>query len=110
MAVPRWLSLLMHIFWRDTTSYLWTLVLFSYTIYNCFNSFPHSFGHWSYFTLIIFYIAHLILCVQEAEEIDILSVLLGQSSLSVIVCKSTSIVVNGAINTLLSLLQVLLVR
>ena len=59
----------------------------------------------SYFTL-----EHLIFCVQQAGEIDNLSVTLGQSGLFVIVCSSTSIVVNGAIDTLLSLLQVLLVR
>ena len=56
-----------------------------------------------YFTL-----AHLILCVQQAGEIDNLSVSLGQSSLFVIVCRSTSIIVNGTVDTLLSLLQVLL--
>ena len=39
----------------------------------------------SYFTS-----AHLILCVQQAGEIDNLSVSLGQSSLFVIVCRSTS--------------------
>ena len=51
---------------------------------------------------------HLILCVQQAGEIDNLSVSLGQSSLIVIVCRSTPIVVNGAVDTLPSLLQVLL--
>ena len=60
-------------------------------------------SHSSYFTL-----AYLILCVQQAGEFDNLSVSLGQSSLFVIVCRFTSIVVNGAVDTLLSLLQVLL--
>ena len=50
-----WLPI-MCIFWRDTTSYLWTPVLFSYTVYNCFASFPFSFARWSYFTFIICYI------------------------------------------------------
>ena len=41
----------------------------------------------SYFTS-----THLILCVWQAGEIDNLSVLLGQSSLLVIMCRSTSII------------------
>ena len=57
----------------------------------------------SHFTL-----AHLILRVQQAGEIDNLSISLGQSSLFVIVCRSTSFIVNGAVDTLLSLPQVLL--
>ena len=51
---------------------------------------------------------HLIHCVCQAGKIDNLYVLLGQSSLLVIVCRSTSIVINGTVDTLLSLLQVLL--
>ena len=57
----------------------------------------------SYFTL-----AHLILCVRQAGEIDNLSLFVGAKYLFVIVCRSTSIVVNGAIDTSLSLRQVLL--
>ena len=57
----------------------------------------------SYFTL-----AHLILCVRQAGEIDNLSVFVGAKYLFVIVCRSTSIIVNGTVDTSLSLLQVLL--
>ena len=63
----------------------------------------------SYFTL-----AHLILFVLQAGEIDNLSVSLGQSSLFVIMCRSTSApqqhLFSGAVDTLLRLLHVLLVR
>ena len=98
----------MYIFWRDTARELWNRSYFPTlftTVLLAFRSHLLS-GHISfssYFTL-----AHLILCVQQAGEIDNLSVSLGQSSLFVIVCRSTSIVINGAVDTLLSLLQVLL--
>ena len=51
---------------------------------------------------------HLMLCVQQAGEIDKLSVFVGAKYLSLIVCRSTSIVVNSTVDTLLSLLQFLL--
>ena len=57
----------------------------------------------SYFTS-----TYLILCVQQAGEIDNLSVSLWQNSLFVIMCRPTLIIVNGAVDTLLSILQVLL--
>ena len=63
-------------------------------------------GHislFSYFTL-----AHLILFVRQAGEIDNLSIFVGAKYLFVIVCGSTSIIVNGAVDTSLSFLQVLL--
>ena len=68
-----------YIFWRDTASDLWTPVIFSYIVYNRFNSFSSSFARWSYFILIIFTSTYLILCVQQAGEIAKLSVSLGQS-------------------------------
>ena len=96
---------IIYIFWRDTASELWIPVLFSYIVYNCFTSYPYSFARWSYFTLIIFYTCTInSLCSAS----DNLSVSLGQTSLFVIVCRSTSIIVNGSVDTLLSLLQVLL--
>ena len=99
---------IMYIFWRETSSELWIPVLFYYIAYNRFNSFSSSFiaGHISlssYFTL-----AHLILCVRQAGEMDKLFVFVGAKYLFVIVCRSTSIIVNGAVDTSISLLQVLL--
>ena len=47
---------IMYIFCRDTSSELWTPVLFSYIAYNRFHSFSSSFARWSYFIIIIFYI------------------------------------------------------
>ena len=90
---------IMYIFWRDTSSELWTPVLFFYIAYNRFNSFSSSFaaGHislFSYFTL-----AHLILCVRQAREIDNLSVFAGAKYLFMIVCRSTSIIINGVVDT-----------
>ena len=83
------------------------MVLFSYTTSYLFRIITHLLASHillsSYFTL-----ARLILCVQQVGEIHNLSVSLGQSSLFVIVCRFTPIVVNGAIDTLLSLVQVLL--
>ena len=81
---------IMHIFWRDTTSDMWTPVLFSYTVSTVLIAFYHCLlaGHIllsSYFTS-----ARLILCVQQAGEIDNLSVSLGQINFFVIVCRSMS--------------------
>ena len=99
---------IMHIFWSDTTSYLWTPVIFATLFTTVLIAFRTHLlaGHILFSSC--FTLAHLILCVQQAREIDNISISLEQSSLSVIVCRSTSIVVNGAVDTLLSLLQVLL--
>ena len=73
--------------WRDTTSELWTPVhsfTSEYTIY-C--------KHCSLYFLqanIIFHTIRLILCFQQASEIDTLSVSLGQSILVLLCADSTS--------------------
>ena len=64
----------MYIFWRDTASDLWTPVLFSYIVSTVLIDFHHHLlvgliSLSSYFTF-----THLILCVQQAGEIDNLSV------------------------------------
>ena len=76
-----------HLSWRDTTSELWTPV-HSFTseiqptaIIILFNSLQAN---------IIFHTALLILCFQQAGEIDNLTVSLGQSSLIVLCAGSTS--------------------
>ena len=95
-----------YLLWRDTTSELWTPV-HSFTLIkqpqtvNC-----------SIFILcnliLIFHTIRLILCFQQASEIDNLTVSLGQSSLIVLCADSTSTVqtpcdsyFSGAVDNLL---------
>ena len=85
-----------YLLWRDTTCELWTpvhslILIKPPTAIIC--SLLLS-------TLItVFHTIRLILCFQQAEEIDNLSVSLGQNSLFVIVRRSTSVIVNGAADT-----------
>ena len=75
--------------WRDTTSELWIPVLFSLLIYNqttlCLLS---AILFFILLQTLSFHTIHLILCFQQAGEIDILTVSLGQSIL-VVVCRSS---------------------
>ena len=83
-----------YLLWRDTTSELWTPVhsfTSEYTIY-C----NHCSLHFLQVT-IIFHTIRLILCFQQASEIDNLTVTLGQSILVVLCAGSKSI---GAVDTL----------
>ena len=87
-----------YLLWRDTTSELWTPV-HSFTLIkqpqtaNCF-----------FFILcnliLIFHTIRLILCFQQASEIDNLTVSLGQSSLIVLCADSTSTVQTPINNTI----------
>ena len=76
-----------YLLWRDTTSELWTPVhSFTLIIQPTANTVPF---HSLQFTT-IFHTIRLILCFQQAGEIDNLTVLLGQSSLIVLCADSTS--------------------
>ena len=74
-------SMLVIFYWRDTTSELWTPV-HSFTLIKQ----PQT-ANCSFFILcnliLIFHTIRLILCFQQASEIDNLTVSLGQSSLIV---------------------------
>ena len=77
-------------FWRDTARDLWTLVLFSYIVYNRFNSFHHhllagNISLSSYFTS-----AQLLLCVRQAGELTTSLVRWG----IVLVCDCVQVHVN----------------
>ena len=101
-------------YWRDTTSELWTPV-HSFTseiqptaIIVLFNSLQAN---------IIFHTTLLILCFQQAGEIDNLTVSLGQSSLIVLCAGSTLLLIpwccavpHSATNNLQKTLDLLLVR
>ena len=52
--------------------------------------------------IIIFHTIHLILCIQQAGKIDNLLVSLGQSTLIVLCAGSTSGIIDGATDNLLS--------
>ena len=67
---------------RDTTSELWTPVLF----YTSEIQSTAIVLYCSLQTIIIFHTIHLILCLQQAGEIDNLTVSLGQSTL-VVLCR-----------------------
>ena len=76
-----------HLSWRDTTSELWTPV----------HSFTSEYKSTSIIILciflqvtIIFHTICLILCFQQAREIETMSVSFGQSSLVVLCAGSTS--------------------
>ena len=69
--------------WRDTTSELWTPIHSFTSEYNLLQSF--TFCIFLQVT-IIFYTIQLILCFQQASEIDTLTVTLGQSFL-VVLCR-----------------------
>ena len=87
-------SMISYLLWRHTTSELWTLVrsfISDNTIY---------YKHCSLYFLqanIIFHTIRLILCFQQAIEIDNLTVTLGQSILVVLCARST---LTGAVDTL----------
>ena len=95
-----------YLLWRDTTSELWTPV-HSFTLIKQ----PQT-ANCSFFILcnliLIFHTIRLILCFQQASEIDNLTVSLGQSSLIVLCADSTSTVqtpcdsyFSGAVDNLL---------
>ena len=95
-----------YLLWRDTTSELWTPV-HSFTLIKQ----PQT-ANCSFFILcnliLIFHTIRLILCFQQASEIDNLTVSLGQSSLIVLCVGSTSTVqtpcdsyFSGAVDNLL---------
>ena len=95
-----------YLLWRDTTSELWTPV-HSFTLIKQ----PQT-ANCSFFILcnliLIFHTIRLILCFQQAGEIDNLTVSLGQSSLIVLCADSTSTVqtpfdsyFSGAVDNLL---------
>ena len=95
-----------YLLWRDTTSELWTPV-HSFTLIKQ----PQT-ANCSFFILcnliLIFHTVRLILCFQQAGEIDNLTVSLGQSSLIVLCADSTSTVqtpcdsyFSGAVDNLL---------
>ena len=73
-----------YLLWRDTTSELWTPVHFLRLIKP-----PNAIICSLLLSAIItiFHTVHLILCLQQAREIDNLSVLLGQSSFGCSVCR-----------------------
>ena len=80
-----------YLLWRDTTSELWTPV-HSFTLIKQ----PQT-ANCSFFILcnliLIFHTIRLILCFQQASEIDNLTVSLGQSSLIVLCADSTLVIV-----------------
>ena len=80
-----------YLLWRDTTSELWTPV-HSFTLIKQ----PQT-ANCSFFILcnliLIFHTIRLILCFQQAGEIDNLTVSLGQSSLIVLCADSTLVIV-----------------
>ena len=90
-----------YLLWRDTTSELWTPV-HSFTLIKQ----PQT-ANCSFFILcnliLIFHTIRLILCFQQAGEIDNLTVSLGQSSLIVLCAGSTLVIVlrRAATNNLL---------
>ena len=92
---------IMYIFGRDTSSELWTRSYFPILLRTVFITFHHYLlaGHIS--SSLYFTSTHLILYVWQARGIDNLFVLLRQSNLFVIVCRSTTIIINGTIDTLL---------
>ena len=79
-----------YLLWRDTTSELWTPV-HSFTLIkqqqNCKLFLFHSLQ-----VNIIFHTIHLILCFQQAGEIDNLTVSLGQSTL-IVLCAGSALVI-----------------
>jgi hypothetical protein len=79
-----------YLLWRDTTSELWTPVhSFTLIIQPTANIVPF---HSLQFTT-VFHTIRLILCFQQAGEIDNLTVSLGQSSLIVLCADSTLVIV-----------------
>ena len=80
-----------YVLWRDTTSELWTPV-YSFTLIK-----PPQTANCSFFILcnliLIFHTIRLILCFQQAGEIDNLTVSLGQNSLIVLCADSTLVIV-----------------
>ena len=87
-----------YLLWRDTTSELWTPV-HSFTLIKQ----PQT-ANCSFFILcnliLIFHTIRLILCFQQASEIDNLTVSLGQISLIVLCADSTSTVQTPVNNTI----------
>ena len=82
-----------YLLWRDTTSELWTPVLFSsidktttLTLFTFCNNVLY------FIVNIFFHTIQLILCIQKTGEIDNLTELLGQSILVVLCAGSTFIV------------------
>ena len=79
-----------YLLWRDTTSELWTPVLFSLLINNQITLCLLSAITVLYFTAnTFFHIIQLILCFQQTGEIDNLTESLGQSTLVVLCAGST---------------------
>ena len=76
-----------YLLWRDTTSELWTPV-HSFTLIIQPTANIVSFHSLQFTT--VFHTIRLILCFQQAGEIDNLTVSLGQSSLIVLCADSTS--------------------
>ena len=87
-----------YLLWRDTTSELWTPV-HSFTLIKQPQTANIVLFHSLQFTT-VFHTIRLILCFQQAGEIDNLTVSLGQSSLIVLCADSTLVIVNGATNNL----------
>ena len=89
-----------YLLWRDTTSELWTPVhSFTLIIQPTANIVPF---HSLQFTT-VFHTIRLILCFQQAGEIDNLTVSLGQSTLIVLCAGSTLVIMlrRAATNNLL---------
>ena len=87
-----------YLLWRDTTSELWTPV-HSFTLIKQPQTVNCSFLILCNLIL-IFHTIRLILCFQQASEIDNLTVSLGQSSLIVLCADSTSTVQTPINNTI----------
>ena len=79
-----------YLLWRDTTSELWTLV-HSFTLIKQ----PQT-ANCSFFIrrnlILIFHTRRLILCFQQASEIDNITVSLGQSTVIVLCADSTLVI------------------
>ena len=86
-----------YLLWRDTSSELWTPVhSFTLIIQPTANTVPFD----SLQFTAVFHTISLILCFQQAGEIENLTVSLGQSSLIVLCADSTLVIENGATNNL----------
>ena len=79
-----------YLLWRDTTSELWTPVLFSLLIKQPNQTLFTFCNIILYFTAnTFFHVIQLILCIQQTGEIDNLTESLGQSTLVVLCAGST---------------------
>jgi hypothetical protein len=81
-------SMLLFILWRDTTSELWTPVLFLYIAFTVLL----LLALFTFLQTIIFYHSiHLILCLQQTGEIDILIVSWGKVLGCVVLCAGSTL-------------------